>query len=39
LFDVKRPEDDLKKIETSPNISEFYVKLYCNTCAFAGFKF
>jgi hypothetical protein len=27
LFDVRLPEDDLKKIETCPSISGLYVKL------------
>ena len=28
LFDVRLPEDDLKKIETCRNLSELYVKVY-----------
>ena len=28
LFDVKFPEDDLKKIETCQTISALYVKVY-----------
>jgi hypothetical protein len=28
FFDVKLPEDDLKKVETCRSISELYVKVY-----------
>jgi len=39
LFDVKLHEEDLKKIETRRSISELYVKLLFNNCAFAGIDY
>jgi hypothetical protein len=36
LFDVKLPEDDLKKIETCHCINELHVKVYFNSCASVG---
>ena len=34
MFDLKFPEDDLKKIKTSRSNSELHVKCNFNICAF-----
>jgi len=36
LFDIKIPDNDMKKIETYRSISEVYVKFIVNSCAFVA---
>jgi len=38
LYDVRLPENDLKKIGKCRIISEVWVKCFVNTCAFVAIK-